>query len=87
MKQLTEKMIEVAEAGKRSVLCTVLASSGSAPRGAGARMLVCEDGAVRDKSTPLLDRIRAHPRSVCICVQETREPECLRRAARLLAAE
>ena len=43
--------------------------------------------AVRDKSTPLLDRIRAHPRSVCICVQETREPECLRRAARLLAAE
>ena len=46
MKQLTEKMIEVAEAGKRSVLCTVLASSGSAPRGAGARMLVCEDGAV-----------------------------------------
>lgn len=46
MKLLTEKMIEVAEAGKRSVLCTVLASSGSAPRGAGARMLVCEDGAV-----------------------------------------
>ncbi len=46
MKLLTEKMIALAEQGRRSVLCTVLASSGSAPRGAGARMLVCEDGDV-----------------------------------------
>lgn len=40
--------------------------------------------AVRDKSTPLLDRIRAHPKSACFSAQEAHEPECLRRAAHLL---
>lgn len=40
--------------------------------------------AVRDKSTPLLDRIRAHPKSVCFTAAEAHDPECLRRAAHLM---
>lgn len=44
MKALTEKIIGAIERGEAVVLCTVLASSGSAPRGAGARMAVFADG-------------------------------------------
>ena len=44
MKKLTEKLIAAAENGQRAVLCTLMASSGSSPRGAGARMAVFEDG-------------------------------------------
>ena len=44
MKELTERMISELENGRSAVLCTVLASSGSSPRGAGARMLVLSDG-------------------------------------------
>lgn len=44
MKQLTERMISELENGRNTVLCTVLASSGSSPRGAGTRMLVLSDG-------------------------------------------
>lgn len=44
MKNLTEKLIAAIERGEPVVLCTVLASSGSAPRGAGARMAVFADG-------------------------------------------
>lgn len=44
MKNLTQKMIEAVERGERVVLCTILASSGSSPRGAGARMAVFADG-------------------------------------------
>lgn len=44
MKNLSEQLIFAAEHGQRVVLCTVLASSGSAPRGAGARMAVFQDG-------------------------------------------
>ena len=44
MKRLTQKMIEAIEGGKNVVLCTILASSGSSPRGAGARMAVFADG-------------------------------------------
>lgn len=47
MKKLTQEMITAIEAGGRVVLCTVLASSGSSPRGAGARMAVFSDGTVR----------------------------------------
>ncbi len=44
MKNLSEQLILAVEHGQRVVLCTVLASSGSAPRGAGARMAVFQDG-------------------------------------------
>ena len=44
MKKLTQKIIDAVERGERVVLCTILASSGSSPRGAGARMSVFADG-------------------------------------------
>lgn len=44
MKVLCERLIATVNAGERVVLCTVLASSGSSPRGAGARMAVFQDG-------------------------------------------
>lgn len=44
MKQLSRKVIEAIERGEQVVLCTILASSGSSPRGAGARMAVFADG-------------------------------------------
>ncbi|MBE6984278.1 MAG: XdhC family protein [Ruminococcaceae bacterium] len=44
MKKLCERLIHAAEEGQKVVLCTVLASSGSSPRGAGARMAVFSDG-------------------------------------------
>ena len=44
MKELTKRVICAIERGERVVLCTILASSGSSPRGAGARMAVFEDG-------------------------------------------
>lgn len=44
MKQLTEKMIRAIEAGEKVVLCTIIARSGSSPRGAGTRMAVFQDG-------------------------------------------
>ena len=44
MRKLTHKMIKSIEDGNNVVLCTILASSGSSPRGAGARMAVFADG-------------------------------------------
>lgn len=44
MKALTERLIAALENGEHAVLCTILASSGSSPRGAGARMAVFADG-------------------------------------------
>ena len=44
MKILVKKVIEAIDRGERVVLCTILSSSGSAPRGAGARMAVFADG-------------------------------------------
>ena len=46
MKILFEKLREHLAAGKDAVLITIVASSGSTPRGAGARMLVTEAGRV-----------------------------------------
>ena len=40
--------------------------------------------ALRDKSTPLLDRLRAHPKSLCISAQDAHEPQRLAQAAELL---
>ncbi len=47
MRQLFEELYQILEAGKSAVLVTVIASSGSTPRGAGSRMLVREDGEIR----------------------------------------
>lgn len=44
MLKLTNEVIAAIEIGERVVLCTILASSGSSPRGAGTRMAVFEDG-------------------------------------------
>ena len=44
MKQRAEAVIQALEQGQAVLLVTVLASSGSTPRGAGAMMLVFEDG-------------------------------------------
>lgn len=44
MKDMTRSIISRIKRGERVVLCTILASSGSAPRGAGARMAVFTDG-------------------------------------------
>lgn len=44
MKQLFEEMMRLLKAGDDFVLVTVIAGSGSTPRGAGARMIVRQDG-------------------------------------------
>lgn len=44
MKKLTTSILEKLQQGEKVVLCTILASSGSSPRGAGARMAVFADG-------------------------------------------
>ncbi len=47
MKQLFETLIEELKAGRGAVLVTIVASSGSTPRGMGSRMLVKQDGTIR----------------------------------------
>ncbi|MDD3411930.1 MAG: XdhC family protein [Eubacteriales bacterium] len=44
MKKLYSALLSALENGQNAVLCSILASSGSSPRGAGAKMLVREDG-------------------------------------------
>ena len=44
MRKLYEALLEELKAGRGAVLCSIVASSGSTPRGAGAKMLVLEDG-------------------------------------------
>lgn len=44
MKTLFERLYAALAAGERAVLCVVLSASGSAPRGAGAKMAVFADG-------------------------------------------
>ncbi len=44
MMQLFETMKSAMERGENVVLCSILASSGSAPRGAGAKMAVFQNG-------------------------------------------
>ena len=44
MKKLLQSMLRRLDAGEETVLCTILASSGSSPRGAGAKMAVFADG-------------------------------------------
>lgn len=44
MKKILDAMLAALGRGERVTLCSILASSGSAPRGAGAKMAVFEDG-------------------------------------------
>lgn len=44
MKQLLNAILLRLDAGEPAVLCSILASSGSSPRGAGAKMAVLKDG-------------------------------------------
>lgn len=46
MRELFRKINTIIEAGKKAVLVTVVASSGSTPRGSGARMLITEEGRI-----------------------------------------
>lgn len=46
MEKLLSKMLRALEGGETVVLCTVLAASGSVPRGAGAKMAVFADGSI-----------------------------------------
>ena len=48
MKELLQVMLARLHGGERVVLCTILDSQGSAPRGAGARMAVLADGEALD---------------------------------------
>jgi xanthine dehydrogenase accessory factor len=47
MKELFEAMLAALRRGENVVLCSILASSGSSPRGAGAKMAVFADGSTR----------------------------------------
>ena len=44
MKKLWTALDRELAAGRPAVLCSIVASRGSTPRGAGARMLVCAGG-------------------------------------------
>lgn len=44
MKQLFFTLLQELEGGRAAVLCGIVASHGSTPRGAGARMLALEGG-------------------------------------------
>ena len=44
MKELFLALQEALSNGKNVVLCSIIASSGSTPRGAGAKMIIFEDG-------------------------------------------
>ncbi len=46
MKDMFGKLLKTLESGKPAVMVTVVASSGSTPRGAGARMLITEEGRI-----------------------------------------
>lgn len=44
MKELFQSAVDALKAGRSIVLCSVIASSGSTPRGTGAKMIVFDDG-------------------------------------------
>ena len=46
MKAILDEMLAALSRGERVVLCSILASSGSVPRGAGAKIAVFEDDRV-----------------------------------------
>ena len=46
MKTLFTELRQLLEQGEEAVLVTIIASSGSTPRGTGSRMLVRKDGSI-----------------------------------------
>ena len=50
MKALFTSMLQALAQGEGVVLCSILASSGSTPRGAGAKMAVFADGHTESKT-------------------------------------
>ena len=61
MKKLFEEIRAALARGENTVLCTVLASSGSAPRGAGARMAVFADGHASANTKAATQRMQEKP--------------------------
>ena len=55
MKELFEALLAALRRGETAALCTILGASGSAPRGAGAKMAVFADGSTigRSAAAPL----------------------------------
>ena len=47
MEKIFSALRELIASGENAVLVSVIASSGSTPRGSGAKMLVCRDGSIR----------------------------------------
>lgn len=47
MKRLFQRLTELLDQGEEAALATIIASSGSTPRGAGSRMLVRRDGSIQ----------------------------------------
>lgn len=47
MERLFQELLQRLEQGEEAVLATIIASSGSTPRGAGSRMLIRPDGSIR----------------------------------------
>lgn len=46
MKKLYKKLVQLLSAGENVVLATIFHSAGSAPRSAGAKMIICADGSI-----------------------------------------
>lgn len=46
MKKLYQNLVQLLSAGKSVVLATIFHSAGSAPRSAGAKMIICADGSI-----------------------------------------
>lgn len=47
MSQLFKELIELQNSNKKAVLCTIIATKGSAPRKVGAKMLVLQNGKIK----------------------------------------
>lgn len=72
MKKIVTTLLRELEANRPAVLCGIVASHGSTPRGAGAKMLVLEDGstagtigggAVEHRAARLAEKLLAEKRS------------------------
>jgi len=50
MKDIYEKVIELAEKGQFSVLATIITQTGSTPRGIGTKFVIMEDGSFEGTS-------------------------------------
>ncbi len=72
MKQIFEAVRAALSRGEDVVLCSILASSGSAPRGAGAKMAVFADGTTA--GTVGGGAVEQHTQRLAMQVHETKQP-------------